>query len=253
MKKSFMTNLVLLLFACFGWVGPAQSSLSTLPAQKQDDALKVLQKTSETYRNMTSSYFEGTLVLEFSSKQGDLKIDMPLVIAEVKPNKVKYELKDPKYGGTRVSDGKTLWVYQSRSKQYTKQPVDTVKAASSFKGSAEYEHISERVKSAKILRDESLTVNGENVNCYVIELVTEPLKPNPDIVSAPRLLWIDKINNIILKDVSRAKLNATKGEEGQVNNTIIKTLSSAKVNQPIPDSMFVFIPPEGAVEVEKTK
>jgi outer membrane lipoprotein-sorting protein len=251
MKKKITFALSCIWLACYCGFVLAQAPIPSTPQKNQGDGFQVLQKTSEIYKSMKSSYFEGLSTLEFTSKQANLKVDMPLVIADTRPNKVRFEMKDAKFGGTRVSDGKSLWVYQPRTNQYTRKPVSAETPASTLKGSAEYEQINERVKSARILREESLVVNGVRVNCYVIELVTESENANPDIVTHPRLLWIDKANHLILKDIYKATLNATKGENAQVENTFTKVISVAKVNQSIPDSVFLFVPPEGAKEVEK--
>src|SRR5215213_1649290 len=117
MKKGGAATLGFMLSAWFCGLCLAQSATPTT-SQRPVDALKVLQKTSDVYRNMRSAYFEGTFTLEFSSKQGNLKAEMPLVIAEVRPNKARFELKDAKFGGTRVSNGQTLWYYQPRTNQY---------------------------------------------------------------------------------------------------------------------------------------
>jgi peroxiredoxin len=59
--------------------------------------------------------------------------------------------------------------------------------------------------------------------------------------------WVDKTRTVIVRESSERKqrLMGT-----PVTSSILLAFSVVKVNQPVPDTLFAFVPPEGAREVE---
>jgi outer membrane lipoprotein-sorting protein len=228
----------------------AQAPILPTRSRNQDDARKLLQQTGDTYRDMKSYYAEGVLLvqsLHVPVQPGDIDWNQLFIEAEVKPNKFRNEIRDARLGSTRVTDGLTSWHYKQQTNQYTKKPVAGGATADFPKGS-EYERIGAGVASARVLREESLPVNGGDVTCYVIELIPER-QPPADTITEPRLLWIGKANHLVLKDVSRSTFGASKRAGERATFTRVKVVNVVKVNQPLPDALFVFLPPEGAREV----
>ena len=249
MTRSAMISF-LVVAGCLCGLVCAQAPIPPVHARTQDDARKLLQQTGDTYRNMKSYYAEGTLLVQSlhePTRLGDIDWNQLLIEAEVKPNKFRIEIRDARLGSTRVTDGLTFWHYRQQTNQYTKKPA-AGESAADFPTGSEYKRIDAGVASARVLREESLPVNGGDVTCYVVELIVEG-QPPADTIREPRLLWIGKANHLVLKDVSRSTLGASKRAGERATLTRVKVVNVVKVNQPLPDALFMFVPPEGAREV----
>ncbi len=95
-----------------------------------------------------------------------------------------------------VVAGNITWEYLSPQNQYTKKEAKEVRRDNElyFRVWAvalgvrlpQFEHVTERLKEAKILREESVEVSGSSRNCYVIEAVYDSSDPRLGIESSYR-------------------------------------------------------------------
>lgn len=232
-------------------------------SQEQVDALAVLKKAGETYRSLKSCHFEGMIVVEMKSEGMQTRFEAPIVFAVSKPDKMRVEIKNPMLGQATVSDGQTTWRYAPMLRQYTKKAVaatvtpDTDSSGFSPLGfgipvdfAVADEHIAEDVKEARLLREEPVIVEGSSIDCYVIEALLD--SPAKAAVSGSRTFWIDKARHIVLRTIFSIKLEDSPFG-GSMEVTATKTLAIAKLNEPLPDSLFIFTPPEKAKEVAEIR
>jgi peroxiredoxin len=108
----------------------------------------------------------------------------------------------------------------------------------------QFERISARVHTAKILRAEKLGVGDSQVECLVIEVELEEQDPDEKRI---RTYWIDSQRNLVLKAVQFDKLS---GEAANALETeITTTFRKADSNPSIAEGTFTFSPPADAKEV----
>lgn len=230
-------------------------------AQDLTDAPALLKQVGETYKSLKSYYFQSVTVLESKSELLWQRIEMPAVSAESRPGKLRVEARSPFTDQWTLSDGQTTWLYMPRQKQYTRKNTAAMSPAATGNTISmgaittavgaqisRYEGIADQVKEARTLRDESIEVGNEKVVCAVVEVRYEPRNPSPDVQESPKTYWIDKVRHIVLRETSTAQ-RKNSPFSGPMQTVQTTTYSAAKVNEPLPDSIFVFTPPEGAQEV----
>jgi outer membrane lipoprotein-sorting protein len=139
-----------------------------------------------------------------------------------------------------VADGKYEWTYSSLTNRYSRREQDPVGGGPLPMGY--WIPDAEKVKRARLVREESVTVDGLDMPSYVVEIehdfadrVVRGDPPEP-----PETLWIDKSRYLVLKRERRTPpVFATQ----RIWTT---TLSKVSINEPVPDAVFEFVPPAGA-------
>lgn len=235
--------------AILGFFATAGLSFAQQPISGQE----LLAKASAAYRNLKSYYFEGVMVYEAETEamQERIKVETPIVMAAVRPGKLRDELKRKRL---TVSDGQSTWVYSTQLNQYTKRKA----AAMAGEGTGELEtgfmskywRMTEGLKQAEVLREEVVELEGKAVECYVVEASYEPAAESSNFEDLPKLFWIDKKRHIVLKDVSGVIIKAPQpGAARYLRQTTM--FSIARINEPVPDDLFAFNVPEGAREADE--
>lgn len=228
-------------------------------------AFLVLRKMTETYKNLKSYHFEGTQSTEMTTEGMHNSMEVPFVLAGVRPAKSRVEMKNSMFGTLTVSDGETTWTYMGVTKQYTKESVVKVENTdSSFSGDnggritgsgflGEYTALVDRLKRLKYLREESLIVAGRTFRCDVIEV--ETFRPPAstagiEMTMKPSVYWVEKTRGVVLRDSSTSSMKSPQMQTG-MDVVMTKTFKFVNINEAVPDSLFSFTPPEGAKEVEE--
>jgi len=106
---------------------------------------------------------------------------------------------------------------------------------------------------AKVVRSETLEVDGQPHDCWVIEFRTDKLvtgQTGAEMRDAVYTSWIDKALGIQLK-MSMSKKTKASAAAPAVETKIVTTTRSVAFNEDFPDSLFVFTPPEGAKETKE--
>lgn len=165
-------------------------------------------------------------------------------------------MESKKTGMITVSDGEYTWMYDAAHNEYTKVSAALgpagVMAAMGIKLPSETAKVTYRT-----VGEEVIEVDGEKHDCWVIEqqvgeMIVRQSNIQAALTGSLSRVWIDKKLSLDLKSVHTASYNMT-GPAGQskfeVNDSSLKT--HIVINGPLPDSLFVFTPPEGAVEVKE--
>lgn len=239
-------------------------------AQERTDGLPILKKVQDTYTSMKTFQAQGRLVSTLSSPTvliggGRLRpqtSETAFSIAMVQPDKLRVENQDPEKGSLKVWRGRTLWTYTPKLKEYSQADVSTAAGArekasaledfDSFRGN--YKNLLTVVKSAEVLREESLLVDGHDVGCYVLRVERKgggkPLtsKSGTTLEADPtETLWIDKSRFLVLKKRSGTVKSTTSGPLGmQFDFDSTVYFEKAAADQPVSDELFDFVPPAGA-------
>ncbi len=232
-------------------------------AQTTPDAQEILKKVNETYRNLKSYSFEYKTVFESTTEREGLTStthnESLSRITAVRPNRLRAETKDSNSTALLIADGQSVWMYSSQMNAYTKQAAGTVDVFAETKSANSYHENMARLASAKLaayarltaaprnitlLPNETVTVDGRQIQCYVLSIAqgAGSLKSNARY-------WIDGERYLVLRESMDQTFRNGPGGVTQSMNLV--NFLSAAINEPAPDSVFSYAPPEGAMEIDR--
>lgn len=180
-------------------------------------------------------------------------------------NRFRFETQTSSGSSIRVSDGKTETIYHPEDHQYTQHSVSpdgpsvgqdifgldlvefhAIKATKTLPGMAD------DYNSAQLMPDETLTLDGQSVPCFVIKLSGQDLKkaPKPG-TSVEKTVWIDKATMAIRQIATKEHLpNMFNANIFQDVETTDQYPVADLGTQPA-DNEFAFNPPQDAALVQK--
>lgn len=212
----------------------AVTALALAPPAAAQDAAEILNRTAEAYRQIRTWDIEQTVVVETAG--------IPPSRTERRERYAAVEGKHRWEQDTRMSiaDGRYEWTYSSRTNQYTRSEQGPVGGGPLPMGY--WTPDAERVVRARLAGEENIVVDGVAVPCYVVEIERGPAPgsapgspPEP-----PETLWIDKVRYLVLE---RQRRTSPVFAPQRIRTT---TLTRIQVNEPLPDSVFTFLPPDGS-------
>ena len=239
--------------------------LATLSAWGADEAARsaeyLLRQTEATYNSLTSFHFAAKEVTETRSGGAQRRTSAHYVTALDAKGRSRVEIRDESRNGLAVFDGENNWFYLPRVNQYTRQSSGSMPGSPSapriFDGvnftrhvqryPTRYQALSRNLVSATIVRHEAL--DGETrAGTYAVVEAQYKLPAGAPVGQSKRTFWIDEKGFLIAREISRATAKPP-GLEHSVE--IIQTVSfaTARANEELPDSLFVFVPPEDAEQV----
>ncbi|MCC6342076.1 MAG: hypothetical protein IT166_07755 [Bryobacterales bacterium] len=224
-------------------ISPLLALLMLLPASAfPQEAQDILAKVAANYQAMKNFHFEGSTTSETKAKGVDTTSETHFVVAYTEPDKFRVELRYPTAGNwIRLSDGKNLYDFRTTSKDRKKEDYDPSDLRI-LKGSpiSAFEFI-DRVNSARLAGSESVTVDGKDVDCYVIEAERSGQTLLPGMKALPTRYWVDKARLIVLRQVSGSR-SEDSASVNSTQNTRTITITAAHVNEPVPATLFAVNP-----------
>ena len=240
----------LLLLACFSQGHAAEQS---------GEAEEILRKTAKAYETLQTYRDETTLVFSATARGKEQKTEIRYSLAVERPNKLALVLESGDNGITLVSDGKKLYTYMPRLKQYTVEeapgtldellkrnigpPGMAITAAGvvrdlSLFGRDAYKTLMTDVEEVESVGDEAL----EGAKTHHVTL----RQKESDID-----LWVDASSYLLKKiriDMAKAiaKQRDLMPESAPTKFVVEETHSQIRAGEAIPPDTFVFSPPEGA-------
>ena len=238
---------------------PAQESppLSSLPG-----ALYLLKQVSQKYADAQSYRIEA---IEEQTSQNDLHHEWrkTVMTAVVAPgDRHRYEGQSGFGSAVIVSDGKTAWSYHLHERLYTQTPAGHERGGPRMlepeeegvrraQGLRPYlSHIADNLKSATLLPEETITVNGRPVRCMVLRYDEQDLKKKPSDETEEVRIWIDKVRGVIVKTLGRGQTymvlpwSEARVPFFQETSTVYAIVDLELHGEPA--STFVFTPPADA-------
>ena len=266
MFKMGMKNVVAVAFllAATAISGAAQDPNRADSQTTAPEAKAVLKQVAETYKNLKSYHFEGRYtteqVVESMGLKDEMKREELFVNAAIKPGRSRIESKNTNFSVTSVSDGKTRWVYAPGTNEYTKAEEGAARSgpglpvmdpltiyARAANVTDGFSRVADRVIEAKIIGEEKMEIGGRRSDCFVIEASYSAESASNQSNVSTRKLWIDKARNIVLREI---RYNKGKNQWGvTVDSKISYIFAVARLNEQVSETLFAFIPPEGAKEV----
>jgi outer membrane lipoprotein-sorting protein len=145
---------------------------------------------TQKYADAKSLHIEATQEMTHSTELSRGWSKTILAISVAPDNRYRYEVRGPSGGTAMVlSDGKTVWTYRYQENLFTEKPVEPEKAnlpditetaedeVRSAKGlRSSLAHLGERLNSAQLLPEETLTINGTERRCIGVHYGSADLK-----------------------------------------------------------------------------
>jgi thiol-disulfide isomerase/thioredoxin/outer membrane lipoprotein-sorting protein len=231
------------------------------PSAPQSDALALLNEVSQRYADAKSYHIEA-IKERTSSNELQHSWQKTLFTAIVMPGgRYRYEGRSAYSAAIVVSDGTTQWRYHLNEHRYTQQPASrkypeesiisqeenaTMEAADLV---SEIAHRAHRLKSAVFLPDETISVKGNSVECYVVRYSDNDLKTLRSDLRRDETLWIDKSRKVLLKTLSRMEthVSVTPGVRIPMHVEETVTYQTVEFDQQEPASSFAFVAPPDAI------
>lgn len=186
-----------------------------------------------------------------------------LIATESSGNRYHYEGYSHMGGALKTSDGRSVWVYHTIEKQYTQKPLAGVvvserriipfteealnHAESLRRALAE---IANRYKSAALLPDEVIEVNGKPTKVSVVRVKTADLKRTIPEYTLDETLWIDKASYTIVKTLQKSHSFLISGAAHVPLDMETETSYRVELDRPLPEDLFTFHPPAEAKLIE---
>lgn len=249
------------------WIGLVLVFARVGIAQTQQDALDILNKVGQTYRGVKTLQAEGDLTTSMSGPDLQQNMTAHMLMTLGGSGKVRIESKTGMMNFLMVSDGQTTWLYMPALNKYAKFPTPPAATTGGppipggmhgMDSLEKFGNIADNVKGAKLVRSETLQLDGIATDCYVIEFVSSgpsgsgtPLAATtmPKVEEDHETVWVDKSRLLVARVSSRAKITLP-GESTPTETQSDLTFNKLSLDAPTPDDAFVFAPPAGASELD---
>jgi outer membrane lipoprotein-sorting protein/peroxiredoxin len=237
---------------------PGAAPAAGAEAPTAGGARAIASRVQATYRALTTYQFDGVMAMTVTAQAGNQTQELPFRTAASEPGRLRIELTNPMMQMMTISDGKQSWLYAPQLGQYTHTPAGasspgmTAAIATAMAGGTplvRYRAITSGLKSARMLSEETVEIEGRRVPCYVIE-ASYASPPDSGVQRGPTKYWIDKARHLVLRDDQTATLKNPK-MGGLVELRQVTTFRRARVNEKLPDTLFTFRPPPGTRKVDQ--
>jgi len=242
--------------------------LSTVSAFPQTpapnpDGLDLLKHVSQRYADAKTYALAATAEVIQTGEYQRVWSKTVVAAAEAPDNRYYFEAHGNMGGAIRISDGKTAWKYHIEENHYTAQPAagetktKTVGLAEMALFDAEnlrrmLADVAHAVHSASLDPDQTLTVNGKPVLCTVIRIRNADLDRSDPNTEIEKTIWIDKQQRTILKIEERRDIKHINVPRGPgLTEVTTRTYTKTELDGTVPDTVFTFVPPPGAVLLAK--
>ncbi len=246
----------------------------TTPPPAASEAMRLLNEVTQKYADAKSLHIEATQEVTHSTElsRGWSKTILSATVAP--DNRYRYEGRGPSGEALLVSNGKTIWTYHYNENLFTEKPVGMDKPGLLVYGTAEdavrmakglshgLGRLAERLNSAELLPEQTLTVDGRQYRCIGIHYRTTDLKKR-DVAEPERVqrekqdegtYWIDKDRMVIVK-IERHTSSVTTRPGSMARDSyqddILQVFTTVELNPTLPDSSFIFNPPAQAKLVDE--
>lgn len=248
--------LCLILFLAF----LTQATPATVPS----GGLALLNSVAERYAQAKSYHIEA---IQEQTNTGALSRSWQktLVTAIVGPGgRYHYEGRSGAGSAIQISDGTTHWDYHVDEHLYTRTTAQVTPERHSISGeefaifqarrlAIEFRATLARLRSASVLADETVDIDGRDIDCYVVRITRDDFKsvPSPD-AKYTETFWIDKLRKVFVK-VTRLSDTFTPLPSGAHIPFLLESITVypvVELDERQPESAFEFAPPTDAKLVE---
>lgn len=225
-------------------------TLFQLTKPELPDGKALLQREAEALQNHSSYQYteESTMQMTVSGFSVNVPM-MKTLVQAAQPGRLRVEMKGQGEDTVTMTDGQTTWTYTPAHKRYTKEPGN----AAALEALATPLNSDAQILANAVTRgSETLQLDGAPHECWVVESrVAKGSLDGMDLQDAVYVSWVDKETGIALQRNASAKMKDGPAPGATMQ---IKTVRQAlKFDEPLPYSLFAFVPPadvkeEGAKE-----
>ena len=170
-------------------------------AQETPDARVLLKETGEILLHHKSYQVDQRAVIDMGGSV-PTRLDMLVKIAVSSPGKLRIESSGKVGESVIVSDGESTWVYVGMLKQYTKTaaastPESLVKSlVPGMTSVMDQLKAKDPYVSVKIIGEEPVEVDGQKIDCYVVEARLDKisLPGSIEMTGGVQKVWVDKVD-----------------------------------------------------------
>jgi thiol-disulfide isomerase/thioredoxin len=235
-------RLSVLFLACF---------VSLYP-QELPDVAALIKQTTESLKKHKSYQMSTEITVDMTVAGNPVRMVMTSDVSAINPDRARVESKASMGGGaTIVSTGEFTYMYIPALKQYTKKAaLSSPQQMFSNTGMTSLPDEAKLVQNSRVIRQETIEADGSEHPCWVVETKIDKLPLAAPITGALTdsviTMWIGQKDNIAWRSTMSGKMQA-----GPMTTDMKQEmrLHSVKLDPALPDSLFMFVPPEGAKEV----
>ncbi len=213
----------------------------------------ILSKVAQTYRSLESCQLESQILTESRSGDSESRTRASRTAAAILPDRRRLESGSAnQISSLRVYDGHTVCEYRAGPNQFARQDQATYQSPmmNMLSDPVDGYRVLDKAEGAKLLREETIEAAGGAQPCWVIEVLSRS-RPNGFLLErSPTTYWVAKSSNLVLKETQSSKIKMPVMESPR-EPMVTATYTIARVNEPVPEELFRFQPPEGAAEVAK--
>jgi outer membrane lipoprotein-sorting protein len=244
-------------------VAVAASAAFVTCAPQAPKPADLLRRVAETYKNAATYWVEASMHAEQSQQGQKQELDATLRLAGDTLGHMRVQMNAPAAQAWLVANGTDLWVFQSGMGQSQYAQLASAATDSLLRRQmlerllqaqfptlpiARYREVDVLSDSATLLREEKLTVDGKEVDCYVVRAVSPAPSPSaPGMPATPVTLWIDKERHVVWREEREASMSDPQAGARSIKERI--DFQRVRINDALPDSLFAFTPPTGAVMI----
>jgi outer membrane lipoprotein-sorting protein len=202
------------------------------------DAMAILKSVGETYSALKSYEFQGATTAVTQSGKATSTADETFTVIFSAPDNFVVEFRYPGQGSwTRASNGKTLTEIRTVIKEFVQQPATAYDIRILDNSPiGPYYAMETGTKAATVEGSEKVALDGQEVDCWVIQ-TDRAVGMLPDGVKhLPTKLWIDKARLLVLRQVSGTESIAS-GTKATKNVRTMQ-ITRAQLSQAIAPDVF---------------
>ncbi len=224
-------------------------------AEQPPDSRALLEKVVATYRALSTYQMSGTLSTRMAGL--GMNVDVPWTTAGDRSGRVRVEYHGPQIGVVTISDGKQVYTFRPALNQYTRQPAPPYDSSASMPPLAasplmRYWDVLKGLKESRVVGAEAIAVSGRMVDCWVVrcDMTLPPQALAADSTArAVTTFWVDKATRYVRRDSTSLEMTNQQNSQ-RVTIQQLTSVDELRANEPLADSLFTFVAPPGAQEVQ---
>jgi len=230
---------------------PGFSMQSGVP---EPDPRELVKQSAQAMQRYRSYRLDAVTVIDMKGGAFNNRIEMPTTVAVRRPDRMRVESKSEAADMTIVSDGENTWIHMLPANQYIKRAASSSPDAAVLQSGLlqKLPDINKSIRSVKLTGQDTLEIEGKKYQCWLVETRFDKIEipsfaTGGTIQDAVQIMWIDKERNLLLQNSFGARINAP--ALGVPIEMLVSTLTtSIQIEPELPDSLFVFTPPEDSKE-----
>jgi len=195
----------------------AEVTVKKMIEEENRKPAKIFENMKKAYQALNSYKVEGNVLQEVNTKDTVLNVEIPMVMAGIKPNLASLTLKVNNNEFQVFENPDTTVIYIPAVKQYIKLPTKTLDQIQANLNTSpllnvgfdNYEKLVSTATAASFVMEEELALSDATVACYVYSL---PVAPNPVLDKALEIsnhqIWVNKTSNLVMQESQDIKVKA---------------------------------------------